>query len=197
MIRGAVLGLAPAMRTVHPRGNVLEIQFMCLRDDDHPQMHRLAAMIHTNQQGETRIHLALPHEASALASDRKTILLVEHHPEVAELERLLLEGAGFTVLWTANGHEVIARVQREQLAALVLDADLPGLNGFEICHQLKSQDLTRALPILLCSANVDAPVLAMAAGADRVLCKPGSVPKIAMEVSYLLEQTALSAGGTS
>jgi DNA-binding response OmpR family regulator len=72
----------------------------------------------------------------------------------------------------------------------VLDADLPGMSGFEICRQLKSCDSTRALPIIFCSGNADASVLAMDAGADRVLCKPAGVPKIAMEVSYLLELTA-------
>ena len=162
------------------------IKFWAKTNGDAPQAQHVAAVVETNCAGEQWLRLVLPEELTTGPLANKTVLLVEDDPDIAELEQLILEAAGFKVQWTADGLEGLRLAQAGRPAAVVLDADLPGMDGFEICRQLKTNPATSSLPILFCSGNPHAPHLAIALGADKVLAKPHGISQLASCLSQML-----------
>ena len=87
-----------------------------------------------------------------------------------------------------DGLEGLRIAQSESLAAVVLDADLPGMDGFEICMRIRANPFTNSLPILFLSGNANAPLMAIAAGADKVLSKPEGISELASALCELLKR---------
>lgn len=185
-LRGAIQGLTPCVRTAGHEQVIYRIKFWAKTNGDAPQSQHVAAVVETNRTGQQWLRLVLPEELTTVPERNNTILLVEDDPGVAELEQLLLEAAGYRVQWTADGLEGLQLAQAERPAAVVLDADLPGMDGFEICRQLKANSMTSSLPILFCSGNPHAPHLAIALGADKVLSKPHGISQLASCLGQML-----------
>ena len=146
----------------------------------------MTAMVHTNFQGQQRLRLALPEEQTPPPAANNLVLLVENDPDVAEIEQLLLENVGLRVIWVADGLEGLNQAKTELLAAVVLDSDLPRMDGFEVCRRLKADPKTSSLPIVFISGYPNASRLALASGADKALAKPHELARLAACVCQLL-----------
>lgn len=86
----------------------------------------------------------------------------------------ILETMGHETLMAFNGHEALMMVDREPPDLIILDIDMPGLNGFDVCQQLKSKPETAQIPILILTAltDVEYRVRGLGLGADDYLTKP-------------------------
>ena len=103
-----------------------------------------------------------------------TILVVEDDPLNRELVVDLLEAAGYTVLQAEDGIGLLEQVKRERLDLILLDLQLPGLDGFTLARRLKADPATRGIPLLAMTAYAQ-PVdreRALEAGCDGYLPKP-------------------------
>jgi CheY-like chemotaxis protein len=109
-------------------------------------------------------------------SDRPSILVVDDAPLNQELISAYLSHLDCDVELASNGTEAMAAVERSKPVLVLLDVMMPGMNGYEICQQLKSRDDTRDVPVLLLTALSDADHRARgaAAGADDFIVKPVS-----------------------
>ena len=83
---------------------------------------------------------------------RGTVLVVEDHPLNRELVVDLLEAAGHTVRQAADGRGLLARVQAERPDLILLDLQLPGVDGFTLARQPTADPATRRIPLLAMSA---------------------------------------------
>ncbi len=81
------------------------------------------------------------------------ILIIEDKPEVAASMEMLLRRVGFEVAITKSGAEGIQLAQREKFDLITTDIDLPDMNGFEICAQLKKDFRFLRTPIVLISGR--------------------------------------------
>jgi len=105
-------------------------------------------------------------------NSQKKILVVDDDPDILAFIEAMLEDAGYTVKTIDKGDYL------EQLQAggapqvIVLDMLLSGSDGRKIISQLKSQEETRRIPIILTSAHPSAEKEALAYGADDFLAKP-------------------------
>lgn len=83
-----------------------------------------------------------------------------------------LEGLAFT--HAASGLEAIERLSLHPFELMVLDVNMPDVNGFEVLEFVRSQDRLRALPVLVLTSRSDArsKERALAAGASRYMAKP-------------------------
>jgi DNA-binding response OmpR family regulator len=81
-----------------------------------------------------------------------TILLVDDVPASITLVRSVLEDAGYTVLVVTSGEKVVFRAADLQPDLILLDILMRGIDGYEICKQLKVNQKTRPIPVIFLSA---------------------------------------------
>ena len=110
---------------------------------------------------------------------RPRIMVIEDEEDILELITYNLEQAGFTAAGATSGEDGLAQVQSGKMDLVVLDLMLPGMSGLDVCRQLRAQEATRAIPIVIVSAKgEEADIVAgLDAGADDYVSKPFS-PKI-------------------
>ena len=121
-----------------------------------------------------------------------TILIVEDDPATVELVRLYLERDGHTVMATGDGLEGL-RVARESSPDLVvLDLNLPSLDGMKVCRALREES---DVPIVMLTARVeeDDRLAGLDLGADDYVTKPFSPRELAARVRAVLRRTARDA----
>lgn len=127
---------------------------------------------------------------SAQASSR--ILIVEDDPDVAELLKIMLEGAGYQVGVCHSGLEALETVKRSDYDLISLDLMLPDISGLDIIRQLKTHADTANIPIVVVSAQVKQGQLELNGVADNIAWLPKPI-----EYQKLIDlvQHQLSDGG--
>jgi DNA-binding NarL/FixJ family response regulator len=86
-----------------------------------------------------------------LAMDKSyfpTVLIVDDVPANLAVLHDCLDESGFKVLVADNGKDALQHATKEQPDVILLDAVMPGMNGFEVCRQLKAEILTRQIPVI-------------------------------------------------
>lgn len=91
------------------------------------------------------------------------ILVIEDNAENLEVMACLLEAFGHTPLFARDGVEGLAAVAREQPDLIICDLQMPKLNGFDVCRQLKSDPVMCLIPLIAVTAQ------AMVGDRERVL----------------------------
>ena len=119
---------------------------------------------------------------------RKTILVVEDHPLSRELVVDLLEAAGYTILQAEDGRGLLDRVKAQQPALILLDLQLPGVDGFALARQLRADPATRSILVLAVSAfaGQEEQAQALAAGCCGFLAKPLDTRAVLATIARLL-----------
>lgn len=105
---------------------------------------------------------------------RRKILVVDDEDHVREMIELRLTRFGFQVLHASTGEEALEMTEREMPALVLLDVMLPGVDGFQVCAQLKENDATRDIPVMMLTAKGEAKdiIRAFDAGAVDYIVKP-------------------------
>jgi two-component system cell cycle response regulator DivK len=120
------------------------------------------------------------------------ILIVEDHEKNRKLVRDVLQARGYQTVETETGEEGV-RVAREKRPALVLmDIQLPGIDGVETFRQLRADPVTRAIPVIAvtASAMTHSRQQIMAAGFDGYQTKPIAVKEFLALVRQVLDSRA-------
>jgi signal transduction histidine kinase len=120
------------------------------------------------------------------------VLVVDDNPATLYSTSRILKSAGFVVLEASTGEDGVAAAMHG-LDAVVLDVNLPDVNGFEVCKRLRSQSATARVPIIHLSAtfvkDVDK-VTGLEAGADGYLTHPVEPPVLIATVNAFLRARA-------
>ncbi len=105
------------------------------------------------------------------------ILVIEDEEPIRELLKLTLESAGYSgVYMAANGENGLSLAQSRLPDLILLDLMLPGMDGLSVCRQLKSQEETRAIPIIMLTARSEESdvIIGLELGAVDYITKPFS-----------------------
>ena len=86
---------------------------------------------------------------------QKTILVVEDSPSQALTLRRLLEREGLQVLWAQDGRLGVMMAQQYDPEVIVLDVEMPDMNGFEACRTLKANEKTADIPLIMLSVHTE------------------------------------------
>jgi len=115
----------------------------------------------------------------------KRIALIEDDNDIAFTVRLNLEREGYKVAHFANGQDGLTAVQRGQADFVILDLNLPDLDGLTICRELRRDPQTQGIPILILTARGSERdrVTGRELGADDYLTKPFSIRELIARVA--------------
>ncbi|MGT2479759.1 response regulator [Methylobacterium oryzae CBMB20] len=112
-----------------------------------------------------------PAAVTAPRSGAKVVLAIDDDPNVVYLLKENLADAGYTVVGAASGQEGLAKARELQPRAITLDIMMPGTDGWQVLHALKTDPLTRDIPVVLISI-VDQKELGFRLGATDYIVKP-------------------------
>lgn len=120
-----------------------------------------------------------------------TILVVDDEPSIVELVRFTLEDAEVRVVEASDGAEALILARRIKPDLVLLDVQMPRLDGLEVCRQLRREsDFARTPIIMLTAAGQQADrTRGLGAGADEYLTKPFSPLALLALVEALLPET--------
>ena len=116
------------------------------------------------------------------------LLLVEDDDSIGRLVKSYLEQQdGWRVVWLRTGEEAIAELRRHPVRLVVLDLGLPGIDGFEVCRQIRAQS---KVPIVMLTARDEEPdrVAGLELGADDYVSKPFSPRELAARIKAILRR---------
>lgn len=124
------------------------------------------------------------------------VLIVEDEPDQQELLRFNLSREGYQVSCVDNGRQALEMIRHQQPDLVVLDLMLPGIDGLEVCKQLRREMATANVPIVMLTAKAeDSDVVAgLELGADDYVTKPYSPRVLLARVRAVMRQRQRMAG---
>ena len=118
---------------------------------------------------------------------KKKVLIADDDPGIRDIFTLIFEKAGYIIELKSNGDDLFKN--KFNLPHLFLiDKQLSGTDGIDICRYLKSQKLTKDIPVVMISASPDIGRLSREAGADAYLEKPFEVKELLEVVRHHTHQ---------
>lgn len=124
---------------------------------------------------------------------RETILVIEDEPDILEVIEYNLAREGYKVKTARDGDDGLKRARRDSPDLVLLDVMLPGVDGVEVCRQLKRDPITRAIPVMMVTAKGEESdvVLGLGVGADDYITKPFSPRQLVARVQAVLRRGPL------
>jgi DNA-binding response OmpR family regulator len=117
----------------------------------------------------------------------KKILIVEDDLATQDIFKIIFESYGYDVECIDNGKTLFER-RGNWPDAIILDKQLPGIDGIEACRHLKSQSVSKNIPVILITASGGVNQAAKVAGADDFFEKPFDMTSILKRVSDLIDK---------
>jgi len=128
-------------------------------------------------------------EATPAADSRRRVLVIEDDNDIAEAIGHQMEKVGLQVRVARTGEEGLEAV-RKGVDLVLLDLNLPGMDGLEVCRMIRRQQTTAHVPIIIVSARADEVdrVLGLETGADDYVVKPFGLKELAARVRVALRR---------
>jgi two-component system alkaline phosphatase synthesis response regulator PhoP len=119
----------------------------------------------------------------------KKILVVDDEPQIVKVVKAYLEQSGFQVVTAADGKAALATFQREKPDFMILDLNLPGMDGLDVCRAVRHES---NIPILMLTARVEEAdkLIGLELGADDYVVKPFSPREVVARVRTIFRRAA-------
>ena len=127
--------------------------------------------------------------------NRRQILIVDDYPGARYLRSRILNDAGYEVLEATGGEEALRIAAAARPALILLDVNLPDVDGTEVCRRLKANPDTMGIPVVQITGawmSEDARQKGLASGADAYLTEPVDEVTLLREVVNLIEARSLT-----
>lgn len=121
------------------------------------------------------------------------IVIIEDESDILEVIAYNLKREGYDVLTSQDGEDGLAQIEKEAPDLVVLDLMLPTVDGIEICSKLKTDPVTRTIPVIIVTAKGEESdvVLGLGVGADDYITKPFSPRELVARVKAVLRRGPL------
>ncbi len=119
---------------------------------------------------------------------RKKILLVDDAETILMMERMILNKAGYELITAKNGEDAVTKAAAERPDLILMDVVMPKMNGFEACKQIRANDTTKTIPIIMVTTRGEAESVesGFESGCDEYVTKPINGLEIVSKVKSAL-----------
>ena len=114
------------------------------------------------------------------------ILVVDDEREIRDFLQASLSAQGYEVVVASNGEGAIGLAKTENPQVILLDIEMPGIDGIETCKRLEADEKTRLIPIIMMTSRGDRDIEAYLEGAADVVNKPFDIVHIVIRVKSML-----------
>ena len=120
------------------------------------------------------------------------VLVVDDEEHIVELLKFNLENTGYKVITANNGNDAISLAKENKPDLVLLDLMLPGMDGFDVCKEIKRNTETRKTAIIMLTAKGEEidKILGLELGADDYITKPFSIRELLARVKAVLRRSA-------
>lgn len=129
---------------------------------------------------------------------RYSLLLVDDDPEILSLLQAKLGKEPFEIFTASEGRSALNIIQTQKPDLVLLDVNLPGLSGLEICRSLREDRDTRDIPIIMLSGRSEEidRVLGLEFGADDYVTKPFNAKELILRINNVLKRVYKEEGAS-
>ena len=184
-VSSSLNGPLPAHREQTATGSRCRVEFLSflpgLKD---PVLVCLWARLNTTSV-PARLHLSLVEEGSDQSAT--SVLIVEDDEQIADLLCLILRRAGLNPTVAKTGRAALETAQQNPPDVVLLDYDLPDMDGFAVLTRRQSNSDTAAIQVVFCSGHYEIEGRALELGARDFLKKPLDLPDIVARLRKVLE----------
>ncbi len=126
-------------------------------------------------------------------NEDKTILVVEDDKDMNELICAVLSEAGYKTISVHTGEKGIERAHQDKPDLVLLDIELPKMDGIEVCRSITTHEETKSIPVIMVTIKreLSTKLSSYIAGARRFITKPFGVEELVGEVRKTLRQSEI------
>ena len=126
-----------------------------------------------------------------MAEDK--ILIVDDEEHIRELIKFNLEQNGYKVISADNGIDALKIAKTEKPQLILLDVMLPGMDGYDVCKEIRRDHSISTTPIIMITAKGEEldKILGLELGADDYITKPFSIRELIARVKAILRRTTI------
>ena len=124
--------------------------------------------------------------------EKALILVLDDDPDICIMIKMVLDYYGYDAMDAENEENARKIISSNHVDLLIMDMLLSGVDGTDICRQLKQDKKTSSIPILMFSAHPTAKESCLAAGADDFISKPFEMNDMMDKISFFLERKKIS-----
>jgi DNA-binding response OmpR family regulator len=147
--------------------------------------------LRVHNQSVVNFNLPIPAMEASLTTQSKRLVYIEDEAEMIDLVRLILGRRGYTVMGANGGREGLELVRKELPDLVLLDLMMPDMDGWDVYHQMKSEEETRNIPVIVITAkalNIDKVLGLRIAKVEDYIAKPFSPQELLQRVDQVLSK---------
>jgi DNA-binding response OmpR family regulator len=121
--------------------------------------------------------------------NKKTkILVLDDDPDIGTMIKMMLEYKGYSVTVSDRAEQAEEVLRNNNIDLIIMDMLLSGVNGTDICTELKQNNSTSHIPVMMISAHPNAKEICLQAGADEFISKPFDMQDILSKIYKLVSE---------
>jgi len=117
------------------------------------------------------------------------ILVIDDNTDILELVEIILLRHGFEILISPKAEETLTNVENFAPQVILLDVFLAGVNGIDICRELKANTKTAHIPIIMYSAHTNKNAIMQQCNANDFLAKPFDISNLIDKIEFQLKNS--------
>lgn len=120
----------------------------------------------------------------------KKILVVDDEADFLKILKRIITDEGYNVIAASNGSEALTKLREEAPDLMLLDIDMPVMNGYEVCKEIRKDPIYKNIPVIMLTVlSKSASVLkGMETGCDEYITKPFSSRELILRIQKVLNK---------
>jgi DNA-binding response OmpR family regulator len=119
---------------------------------------------------------------------QEKILVLDDDTDIWTMIKMMLEYKGYTVTVSERAEQAAEVLQNDGVDLIIMDMLLSGVNGTDLCVELKKNSSTSHIPVIMISAHPNAKEICLEAGADEFISKPFDMQDILSKIDRLINK---------